>query len=353
MINIGIIGCGAITRHAHLPAWLGNPAVRVVGLCDQNEAAMAMLVNRHHLDCKTHTRLEDMLSGSQVDVLDICTPGHLHYEHAYAGLQAGCHILIEKPPVMSLVQAEDLLNLGQTVNRKVGTILNFRYYDIMQEAKKAIDSGLVGNITKVALVHHAGNIYSENAFLWNERESKYLLYDFGIHFLDAMIFLAGPVKKVEHVWARTSVYSGETTDLHVLWEYESGAIGSFEITCDFTLHSSHITHVTVFGTGMDMFIRRFPASVRLAAGIHNPFEILVSECRAIWRIASKLLTGKYLRWRNISHERVFALYTDWLEGKGEYPMKLSDCMATLRLLDEIEAMIPAYSGRNKLDGSHR
>ena len=343
MIKIGIVGCGAITRHAHLPAWLANPAVQVVALCDRDEAAIGKLVKRHQLHCKTYTNLEDMVASGEIEVLDICTPGHFHFQHALVGLKGGCHVLVEKPPVMSVAQAEELLNVSRETGRKIGAIFNFRYYDIMQEARSAVDTGLIGKITKIHVVHHGNNIYAESPFLWDEKVSKYLLYDFGIHFLDAMIYLAGPVKKVVKVWARESVYSGETTDIYALMEFENGAIGTFEITADFTLHSSHLTHITVFGTAMDMFVRKFPPTVRLVAGIHNPVDLLLSECKAIYGIARRILSGRFLRWRNISHERVFRLYADWLVGKADYPMKLEDCMGTLRLLEEIAAAIPAYA----------
>jgi predicted dehydrogenase len=343
MIRIGIVGCGAIARHAHLPAWRDTPNVEVVALCDRDAAAMAALAKRHGLACRTHASLAEMLAAGGIDALDICTPGHLHYEHACAGLRAGCHVLVEKPPVMSVAQAESLLQLAAAADRKVGAIFNFRYYDILQEARQAVDAGLLGRITKIHVVHHGNNIYGESPFLWNERESRYLLYDFGIHFLDAMIFLAGPVQRVVHVWARESPYTGETTDLTVQLEFASGAVGSFEITADFTLHSSHLTHINVYGTGMDMFVRKFPPSVRLVAGIHNPLEGLWSECRAVAGIARRLLSGRFLRWRNVSHARVFQLFAGWLEGRGDYPMKLADCMPTIRLLEDIRARIPAYA----------
>lgn len=343
MIKVGIVGCGAITRHAHIPAWLRQPGVKVVALCDTHEKVMEALVKRYRLACRTFTSLDRMLAEQAIDVLDVCTPGHLHFDHASKGLEAGCHVLVEKPPVMSIREAEKLIALSCAMKKKIGAIFNFRYYDIIQEARHAVESGLVGSITKINVVHHGNNIYGESPFLWDERRSKYLLYDFGIHFLDAMIFLAGPVRRLVKVCARRSPYTGETTDLQVLLEFESGATGTFEITADFTLHSSHLTQFSVFGTAMDMFVRKFPPSVRLVAGIANPVDILLSEAKTIAGVVYKLLSGKFLRWRNISHERVFRLFIDWVEERDEYPMALAGCLPTMRLLEEIAAQVPAYA----------
>jgi predicted dehydrogenase len=347
MIRVGLIGCGAIARHSHVPAWLKNSHATVVALCDVDRSAMETLRTQNRLDCTLHHSVSELLAASSPDVVDICTPGHLHFEQAAEALEAGAHVLIEKPPTLSLADAETLIRLGQARGRCVGGILNLREYDILREAKQAIDAGLLGKVTKVEVIHHGGNVYAESPALWNEVESKYLLYDFGIHFIDAMIFLGGPVKRVVHVWPRRSAFTGETTDLHVLLEFESGALGSFEITADYTLHSSHVTRIDVFGTAMDLFVRRFPPSVRLAAGIHNPLEILAEEAKAIWRIVGKVLTGDYLRWRNISHQRVIDAYVDWVRGCGQYTMRLEDCLPTMRVLAEVEAQIPAYAGAGR------
>ena len=342
MIRVALIGCGAIARHSHIPAWKSIPQARLVALCDQSLDTAQSLQKRFGLDCRLYENLEETLVTEKPDVLDICTPGHLHFEHAFAGLSAGTNVLVEKPPVMSVEEADILLELAESKQRKIGAVFNFRYYDVIQEAKKAIDAGLVGKVTKIHVIHHANNVYAESPYLWDERRSKYLLYDFGIHFIDAMLFLGGPVEEILYVLPTQSEYSGETTDLLVVFRFESGAIGTFEITADFTRHSSHQTRIDICGTAMDMFVRRFPPSVRLAAGIQNPIDILFEEIKADWRIASKILTRQYLRWRNISHERVIGLYVDWLLGNAQYPMSLVDCMPTLRVLRDLEKAIPAY-----------
>lgn len=353
MIRVALVGCGAVARHAHVPAWLSREEVRLVAVCDPNADAAEEIKRRYRLDCSIYSNLEDMLAATEPDVLDVCTPGYLHYEHALAGLKANANVLVEKPPAMSLAEAEELITRAKEVNRKLGAIFNFRYYDLMVEAKRAISDGLVGEVTKVHVLHHAKNVYGESPFLWDEKKSKYLLYEFGIHFLDAMVYLAGPVEEILYVLPTRSKYTGETTDLCTVFKFASGALGYFEITADFTRHSSSVTYLHVYGTAMDLFIRRFPPSLRLAAGLPNPVDILRNECKAIGGIISKILLGKYVSWRNVSHKRVVDLYVDWLLGKGDYPMKLSDCTATLWLLSELEKRIPAYcpSGQNGYNGS--
>ncbi len=342
MNKIGIIGCGAVARRSHIPAWQACSNIEIAALCDPNTEATAEVVQRHSLKCECFTSLDELLERSDVEVVDICTPGFMHYEQAKQCLLAGKHVLVEKPPVMRVEQAEELIDIADAADLKLAAIFNFRYHDIMMAAKKHLDKGIIGDVAKISVVHHAGNIYAEAPWLWEERKSKYLLYDFGIHFLDAAIYICGPHAEVVSVVALPCESTGETTDLHIIIRFENGAVGTFEFTSDFTKHSSSQTIISVYGTAMDMFMRRFPAMVRVTAGIPNPFEVVHSEIKALWGILWKIMSGKYLAWRNVTHARILKLYANWLDGGADYPLDMKSCLPTLRLLRDIEREVPAY-----------
>ena len=112
-IRVVIVGCGNIARHAHVPAWLANPAVEIVGLCDPDIGAVRQITERYGLKCHLGHDLDSTLSAIQPDVLDICTPGFLHVAQAMQALNAGCHVLVEKPPAASLAEAKNLADLAR------------------------------------------------------------------------------------------------------------------------------------------------------------------------------------------------------------------------------------------------
>ena len=102
----GLAGCGNIAP-MHINALAGLPQVQLVGLADPDRQASARLrAGMTHVpgdqlpDC--HDSLEAMIEKHRPDVVHICTPHHTHVPLAVAALRQGCHVLLEKPPAISL-----------------------------------------------------------------------------------------------------------------------------------------------------------------------------------------------------------------------------------------------------------
>ncbi len=101
----GNCGSGGIGRRAHLPGYLEIPeAARVTALCDVNETSLATLSSRCH--AKAYTKYEDLLADPNVDAVDVCLPHYLHGRVALAALEAGKHVIVEKPIATSVDEAE-------------------------------------------------------------------------------------------------------------------------------------------------------------------------------------------------------------------------------------------------------
>ena len=341
-IQVVLVGCGNIARRAHVPAWLANPEVDLVALCDPNDAASQQIIDRYHLTCAKYHSLEELLTHTQPDVVDICSPGFLHIDQATQALKAGCNVLVEKPPAPSLKAAQDLANLAQHQGLKLGAVLNYRYRDLVMQLKQVADAGTLGQLVKVYITHHGPLIYTDAPWLWDEQRSKYLLREFAIHFIDILVYLLGQPKRIVQVLPIEQSSIGHTTDLEVTIEFANGALGRIEIVADTTRHSSFFTHINAYGTAMDAFVRWFPPSVRLVAGQVNPINLILDEVKSVWDIGSKILRGQFLKHRNISHYRVIDAYVDWIAGREDYPLSFEEILPTLRLLDEIEQQVPSY-----------
>jgi len=341
-IRVAIVGCGAIARHAHVPAWLNNREAAIVALCDPETAAADIIRDRHKLSCQTYRSLDDVLERERPDVVDICSPGYLHVEQAQRSLEAGSHVLVEKPPASTAAGAEHLARLAASKNLKLGAIFNYRYRDLIVQLKQLSVEGALGDLVKVYITHHGPLIFSEAPWLWNEKKSKYLVWEFGIHFLDILVHLLGPHERVLHVLPFEQPAVGHTTDLEVSIAFAGGAVGRLEITSDSLRHSTHFTHIQAYGTGMDAFVRWFPPLLRTTAGQLTPMKAIGDELKAAWTIGQKLVSGTFLRERNISHYRTIDAYVDWLRGRGTYPVRFEDILPTIRLLEEIGRQVPSY-----------
>lgn len=341
-LRVAVIGCGAIARHAHVPAWLSNTEAEIVAICDQSTDAMSQLADKHSLKCRHFQSLDELLAKEKTDIVDICTPGHFHLEHATKALEAGCHTLVEKPPAPTVEAATRLVEIALSKGLKLGAIFNYRYRDVVLQFKQHLDQGLLGELVKVSITHHGPVVFGDAPWLWNERESKYLLWEFGIHFIDLLVHLLGPHVRVVHVLPTVQPSLGHTTDLDLTIEFSNGRLGKLEITADSTRHSTFFTHIYAYGTAMDAFIRWFPPTVRLTSGLVNPLKILLDEARASFDIGTRILRGTYLKQRNITHYRVINAYVDWIRGRSEYPMAFQKILPTLKLLKDIEQYIPSY-----------
>lgn len=341
-IRVAVVGCGAVARHAHVPAWLSHPEIQIVALCDPSREALDRLARRCGARCAIYARLEDLLARERVDVVDICTPGFLHAAQAARALEAGCNVLVEKPPALSATEAETLCGLAGPKNLKLGAVLNYRYRDLVLRLKGLIEAGSLGQVVKLHITHHGPLVYTDTPWLWDERQSKYLLWEFGIHFLDILVYLLGPHTRILHVLPFVQPALGHTTDLQVTAEFPGGARGHLEITADSTRHSSQLTQINVYGTAMDAFLRWFPPSLRVVAGVVSPIELLRDEIKAIWSVGAKLVRGQFVQHRNISHYRLIHAYVDWIQERKEFPLTLDKVMPTLRLLSEIEPFVPTY-----------
>ena len=142
-LRVGVIGTGRWAKMAHLPGWTRDPRVDVVAVCDADEAvaeeaARMFGVREHTTD---HRRV---LERDDIDVVDVVTGDHGHFELTMAGLEAGKHVLVEKPVAHDFrdtLRARDLA-ASKGLKTKVG--FTFRYSPAIRHMKELIADGWVG-----------------------------------------------------------------------------------------------------------------------------------------------------------------------------------------------------------------
>lgn len=326
-----------------MPALNRNPRVEIVALCDPAEEPARLIKDRFNLRGRECREFEEVLDSADVDVVDICTPSFTHYEYARRALRAGKHVLLEKPPVYTVAQAEELMALADDRGAKLGVVFNQRYRDVIARLKRASDEGLLGEIVKVQVTHHANLVFSESPWVWDETRSKYMLYEFGIHFLDLLVYLCGEHEEVVCVVPTYQEAVKTTSDLQMIIRFKSGALCLVDLTQDATRHSEIFTNIHVYGTAMDAFVRFFPPMIRFSAGQESPQSHLMNELKSLGRFAYLLATKQFLAYRNQSHQRLLDMYVGWLTEGTPYPLTMRAALPTIRLLNDLESRIPSYS----------
>jgi predicted dehydrogenase len=202
VLRIGIVGCGHAAR-VHLGRLLALDGIQVVGSADPDlgaaEAFMALVASNNASQPATaFTDHRELLKQSMPDVLAIFTPHLAHYRPAMDGLQADCHVFIEKPLSTNVQEAADIVGLARGRNRKVGVGHQYRLLSSLVEARRRLRSGAIGPLRLVTatlaegwLAAHGG---AENAWRFDPKVTGGgVLADAGDQLIDALLWTTGQV----------------------------------------------------------------------------------------------------------------------------------------------------------------
>lgn len=160
-LRVAIIGCGRVAV-GHAGGWLdcGRP-VEVVALADiQIEHAQQLKEKKNLSSARVTADWRELLGDDAIDAVDIATPSHLHAEQIMAALDAGKHVVTEKPTGYDLEECRKLRYYARNhVDRKVAVAYSLRYYPTNIAAKAIIDAGDIGHPMYASIAHnHAGDM---------------------------------------------------------------------------------------------------------------------------------------------------------------------------------------------------
>src|SRR5437762_2512633 len=114
MLRAGIVGAGLIAQKKHIPAFLSHRrTVRLAAICDMNQQAAQSAV-KDIPDVHVYSNLSEMLGTEKLDLVDICTPPQTHAALAVQAINAGTHVLIEKPMAPTLEDCDLILEASAT-----------------------------------------------------------------------------------------------------------------------------------------------------------------------------------------------------------------------------------------------
>lgn len=233
MSDIGIIGFGRIgAEHAD---WIARAGLRVGAVFDPTPARREIAQRR---GLRTVDHLDALLRDDSLHAVLVATPTSMHHEHALASLQAGKHVLIEKPMALDLSQARTLVEEAERRARVLGVFHNRRWDVDFLTAMTLHRSGTLGRVFNVeSRLGQFGSCVGPAAPQWRpgwRNEARFGgggLYDWGSHFLDQLWRLFHPDRPLR-VFAqlRGNVWTRDCDDLaRVLIDFESGAVGMVEI----------------------------------------------------------------------------------------------------------------------------
>jgi predicted dehydrogenase len=237
-IRVGIVGLGAVAD-AHLRTFASIPGVEIAAICSRRSLDPDDIERRFGVRPRLHRDYAALLADPGVDLVDLCTPHHLHAGQAVAGAAARKHLYIEKPVALCY---EDLRRVRAAVDASgVRACVGFecRFSPHVSLIRAILDQGLIGEVhyAEVDYFHGIGPWYGQ--FAWNIRRDQggSSLLTAGCHALDALLyFMEGPVLEVTSASTRSqspifAPYEYPTTSLTLL-RFGNGALGKVASSID-------------------------------------------------------------------------------------------------------------------------
>ncbi len=219
-LGVGIVGTGWVSGE-YVRAFEANPHTEVRGIVSREKArAQAKALENKLTHCHAYDRLEAMLEDSDIRIVSICTPHHLHVPQGVAAAKAGKHTVIEKPVALDLAGLRELQAAVRAA--RVKTVVSFvlRWNPLFETIRALLADGVVGRLfyAEVDYLHGIGPWYAQ--YQWNVKKAMggSSLLTAGCHAVDGLRWFVG--KRAVEVFA----YANFSAQNPLRYEYEPNSV---------------------------------------------------------------------------------------------------------------------------------
>ncbi|NHN30465.1 Gfo/Idh/MocA family protein [Paenibacillus agricola] len=228
MIRVAIIGTGGISA-AHLDAYTSFPErCQIVALCDIFPEKAVLLKSKYNLDCDIVSESAELASRDDIDLVSICTPPYTHADLSVEFLNAGKHVLVEKPMSSSLAECDRMIAAAEKAQKILSVVGQNRFRDPIMKLKQVLDSGKTGKVVhaQVESFWWRGHVYYD--LWWRgtwEKEGGGCTLNHAVHHIDMLQWMMGMPTKVQAIMSNTSHDNAEVEDLSIaILSYANGSL---------------------------------------------------------------------------------------------------------------------------------
>lgn len=229
MLNIAIIGTGNIAP-SHVQGYLQfSDRCKIVALVDIYPDKARKMAERFELDADIYGAHEDLLKRKDIHLVSVCTPPYTHAEITINCLQAGFHVLVEKPMAASLAECDAMLAAAENNGRLLSVIAQNRFTNPIMKLKQILDLDVIGKITHAQVDSfwwRGANYYD---LWWRgtwEKEGGGCTLNHAVHHIDALQWMMGSPQQVLAKMTNVSHPNSEVEDLSIaILVYPDGALG--------------------------------------------------------------------------------------------------------------------------------
>ena len=195
ILKVGLVGVGGISR-THMPGWAASEEAEVVAGSDISGEALEQWGALHNVTRLT-TNAAELFSDPDIDIIDLCVPNMYHAPLAIAALEAGKHVICEKPLAPTPQDIEQMIAARDKAGKQLMTAQHFRFAGVSQAMKAEIDTGTLGDV-----YHARGWMLRRNGliptatFIEKKHSGGGPCIDIGVHILDLTLWFMGNPRPV-------------------------------------------------------------------------------------------------------------------------------------------------------------
>jgi predicted dehydrogenase len=257
MYTFGVIGGGMIAkRHAEAIQAMSGQA-RLGAIYARNPEKAKTLGEQ--FNCKAYHQLEDLLVDDTIDIVTIATPSGAHLEPVLAAAKAKKHIICEKPMEVTPERIQQMIDTANQEGVLLSGIFNRRFNPAVEQLKQAIDNHRFGTLAlcDAQIKWFRTQAYYDSA-AWRGTmalDGGGALMNQGIHTIDLLLYLAGPVKRVSASMALLTHENIEVEDTAVaILEFENGARGVIQGSTSCWSSTGHPAEIQICGSEGSVFL---------------------------------------------------------------------------------------------------
>jgi Predicted dehydrogenases and related proteins len=323
ILNVAVVGCG-IGRSHIVEGYLPNAdKFRVLAICDLDQERLDKIGEEFGIERRVQN-FADLLAMPDIDVIDVCTPPGAHFSMVAAALEAGKHVVCEKPLVGSLEAVDAIMEMEKTARGKLMPVFQYRFGNGIEQAKRIIDAGIAGKPYVGTVETFWRREAPYYAVPWRGKwktELGGVLMGHAIHPHDIFTYLMGDIARVFGRVA-TRVNPIEVEDcISASLEMKSGALASFTATLgsvdEITRIRLHFENVTIESD-------------------HAPYN----PGHELWKILPRTdevkarIDDLLANWRDVPSrfQTQMARFHDAIFGQGELPVTSADSRRALELV---------------------
>jgi predicted dehydrogenase len=233
-VRFGLLGAGLIAPF-HAKAIAASAGCELAAIADSN--AERVQARAKEFGCKACASLDELLADPSIDVINVLLPNHLHAEPAIAAAKAGKHVLVEKPPAMSLADTDRMSAACAKAGVQLGIVLNCRARKPIQAMGAAIAAGRFGRVLQADAVmkwFRSSAYYHSDDWRSQRKSGAGVTIQHAFHYIDLLQHLMGPARSVQARMCNLGHPDVELEDtLHAWLEFENGAHGSVQASTAF------------------------------------------------------------------------------------------------------------------------